>query len=76
MKVVAASDLEDLRGRIQSARDGGRAPTMLLITAQSWFQMKALYVEQTGVPQPTIRDVFGVDGFFIEDGAPYVVHEN
>lgn len=76
MTGVAASELEDLRGLIQSARDRGRRPTMVLITAQSWFRVKALFAEQTGAHQPSFRDVFGVDVFFTEDEDPYVIAED
>jgi hypothetical protein len=76
MTGVSTSELEDLRRLIQSARDRGRHPTMMLISAQSWFRVKALYVEQTGMHRPTFRDVFGVDAFFIEGEVPYVVVED
>lgn len=70
------SELADLRRRIQAARDSGQRPTLVLMTPASWFRLKANYVDETGTPDPTFRDVLGVDVFFIADQESYIVGED
>jgi hypothetical protein len=73
------SELHDLRRRIQDARESGKGPTLVLMSPANWFRLKASYADETGAPDPTFKDVLGLDVFFVDEEAPgegpYIVVE-